>query len=640
METFLLVLGAFSAYCAYFYVSRLRHSISEARRSGFNYIVVPCSPLAQHWRVLFPLWSRLVRLLPRSFWEEWLEVMTPDNIYWSGWKLFERHGEAFLVVSPRSRLLYVANAEMITQIVTKKEQFPKWSARYRILRQFGENVITADGHAWRLHRKVTAASFSERNAALVFREAIVQTQGMLRTWTDPSGERKEALRTIERDTLRMSLHIIGYVGFGLRLLWPGQTVPENMDPRQAKYASLEPSEGHDMCFVDTMLSVMHNLLLLLLVPRWLLRALPFKRSKEAAIAYTDYAKYMEELMEVKMEDARRGTQPEGMDLMGSLVKCAYEADEAMRGKGGKQTNMPVLSREEIIGNAFIMFAAGHETSGGTMQFLLIQLATNPAVQRQLQRDIDELVGKTDPSTWDFDTLVNPMTASIVGACMYETLRILPPAVELPKEVSTLADQPITMDGREYVVPKGTGIAIVSSGVHLNPRYWPHVESKIRRGSNDLRDFKPERWFQKSALGANGVEDMAGADAEQYGGYAGPDTNAQLFRPVRGAYVPFSDGSRSCLGRRTAQAELVAMLAVVFREYSLELAVDDWASDAEVQAMSRDELASLYRRAQDRSRWTVGQAYSVITLNLHGAQHVPLRLVRRGKERFVDWMDDC
>lgn len=565
--------------------------------------------------------------------------MVPDMPYRTGFERFRRHGEAFLVVSPRTMILHVANAEVIRHVATHREQFPKWTATYDILRQFGENVLTSEGQVWRTHRKVTSASFNERNAALVFREAILQTQGMVRTWTGPTGVRTEPLRTVEHDTMRLALNIIGYVGFGLRLLWPGQTLPASSDPRLVKYASLEAPAGHKMSFVDTMSSVMENILLLLLTPKWLLRVLPFKRTRASADAYDDYIKYMDELMEDKMEEARKGDRAgEGMDLMGQLVRTTYQARaEAQGGDDGK--GKTVLNRDEIIGNAFIMFVAGHETTANTLHFTMVQLATNPAAQRKLQRDIDELVGASDPSSWDYETLVNPLTASMVGASMYETLRIIPPAAELPKEVSAHQDQAVDMDGRRYVIPRRTIVSMAGVSVHHNPRYWPRAESRVTPGQDDLGDFKPSRWFQTSASGAAGAADMAGADADDYGGYGGPDTNAQLFRPERGAYIPFSDGARSCLGRRIAQVEIIAALAVLFREYSLELAVDEWAGEEAVAAMGREEAREVYRRAQARSRWTMRQATSLITLKLHGEMHVPVRVVRRGEERFVGWMED-
>lgn len=96
--------------------------------------------------------------------------------------------------------------------------------------------------------------------------------------------------------------------------------------------------------------------------------------------------------------------------------------------------------------------------------------------------------------------------------------------------------------------------------------------------------------------------------------------------------------RSCLGRRIAQAELLAALAIVFGTHSLELAVDEWMGPEAVASASRPELRRVYALAQAKSRVTLAQASSVITLKLHGVMHVPLRLVRRGDERFVGWMD--
>lgn len=79
------------------------------------------------------------------------------------------------------------------------------------------------------------------------------------------------VRTIDRDTMRLALNIIASVGFGLQLLWPGQSLPEGTDPRLHKYTTLEPAAGHTMSFVDAVAGMLDTLLLLLIVPEWLLR---------------------------------------------------------------------------------------------------------------------------------------------------------------------------------------------------------------------------------------------------------------------------------------------------------------------------------------------------------------------------------
>ncbi|EHK16488.1 uncharacterized protein TRIVIDRAFT_75420 [Trichoderma virens Gv29-8] len=607
----------------------LRYNINEAKRSGLPYVVTPCSPFWLPWQISHKLWVPIIKLLPKSWWDEWLEIMIPNFAYRTRHDWFAKRGESFLVVSPGRLVMMTDNAETIRTITLKREQFPKWTAVYGILRQFGENVLTTEGSVWRMHRKVTSASFNERNAALVFREAVAQTQGMLRMWTGPSGTRKEPLKSLQHDTMKLALNIISYVGFGMRLLWPGEVHAAGTDPKIIKYGSHEPSDGHKLSFTDTMELLLKYLLLLLVFPRWLLNLVPSKTIKTAVLSYDEYVSYMNELLDEKIEDARTGEHTEGMDLMGQLAKSCF----------GTDNKDATLTREEIIGNAFIMFVAGHETTANAIHFTIIYLATHPEAQRRMQKDIDDILGEKDPRDWDYDSLVNPMTASMIGAAMYETLRLVPAVPEIPKKISPDADESFVMDGTRYVIPKDTGISLVTVSTHVNPRYWPTRPSKITPGKSNILDYDPSRWFQtKNKQNGQGNEVVAGADSEDFGGFQGSDINSQLFKPERGSYIPFSDGARSCLGRRIAVVEIIAALAVIFRSYSIELAVDEWATQEQVDNMSRDERAQLYKKAQDKSLWTVGQASTRLTLNLHDGMHVPVRIAKRGEEKFVDWVD--
>lgn len=337
---------------------------------------------------------------------------------------------------------------------------------------------------------------------------------------------------------------------------------------------------------------------------------------------------MAELLDEKEREAQKGGRSEseeGMDLVGQMVRSTEEAKNPESKAYGAS-----LTRDDIIGNAFIMLVAGHETTANTLHFTLIEMATNPATQRRLQRDLDEIVGETEPEKWDYEALTAPLMASMVGAAMNETLRLIPPVVEVPKQ-ALHRDQPLLVDGKEYMVPEGTVISLTAVAAQRNPKYWPSHPSKLRTDEDNLADWEPERWFIKndSKTGTTETEANAGNDEEDFGGYKGPDTSTQLFRPERGAYIPFSDGARSCLGRRIAQAEIIAALAVLFRDHSVELVVDE--------ADGEDDEAR-YKAAQERSRRTVAAATSVITLKLQGDQKVPIRLVKRGEERFVGWMD--
>lgn len=587
--------------------------------------------------------------------------MQPDWSYRFLRKPWDRLGDTFILVAPREIIMFTCDANAIQQITSRREAFPKQTSNYKILSIFGRNMLAAEGAEWKMHRKGVSASFNEKNAAHIFAESVKQTQGMIEHWMRPvtsseSGTAKSTtgtIGTLEHDTMTLALNIIAHVGFGLRLLWPGQKMPEDADAKSKKYGSTKPPQGHSLTFADSLAMVLERILLVLIVPPWLLKVLPFAATKTAWAARWNYERYMEEFLRDKTEDAQRGEgerSDQGMDIMGQLVRAKHDR----KNKVGKSAvaagtaSADELTDSDIMGNSFVILLAGHETTANTLHFTLVELATNPAAQRALQADVDRLLGAdSDPLSWDYESCINALMASHVAACMNETLRLTPSVADIPKEVSVGAEQTLSLserassDGgsspaRRHVLPRGMTIMLNTIAAHRNPRYWPAGE---RRGEgSDLDEFRPERWYRASA-GAKGESATAEEDEEDYGGFKGPDTSAQMYRPVRGSFIPFSDGPRSCLGRRIAQVEMVAALAVLFQRYSVELAVDEWASDEEVEKMGGEQRRALYERARVKSRETVRMASSLLTLKLHGDLKVNVRLVRRGEEKFMGLVEE-
>ena len=79
---------------------------------------------------------------------------------------------------------------------------------------------------------------------------------------------------------------------------------------------------------------------------------------------------------------------------------------------------------------------------------------------------------------------------------------------------------------------------------------------------------------------------------------------------------------------------MAVLSVIFQLHSVELAVDEWASDDEISEMSIEEKKSLYAKAQEKARQTMRLATTVVTLRIHKGS-IPIRVVRKGEERFIN-----
>lgn len=303
-----------------------------------------------------------------------------------------------------------------------------------------------------------------------------------------------------------------------------------------------------------------------------------------------------------------------------------------------------MTKQEVIGNSWILLFAGHETSGNTIHYSLLFLAIALDSQARLQADVDSIVGSRPPSDWTYETDMGRLYQSMVGATMNETLRIMPPIIDIPKITRT--QQSLTFDGKTITVPTNTFIHLSVVGVHRNPRYWPHSPSKISSKTHDLDDFVPERWLpsssaKNSAQGSRpstppsskpptGTQNPDGLETAPF--ECSPSAGDGLFTPTKGAYIPFSEGARSCPGRRFAQVEITAVLAVIFKTYSLELDVSEWASDTEVERMGVEERREVYEQAKKKARKLIGESETVITLQMRSG--VPVRFVKRGEERFA------
>jgi cytochrome P450 len=226
--------------------------------------------------------------------------------------------------------------------------------------------------------------------------------------------------------------------------------------------------------------------------------------------------------------------------------------------------------------------------------------------------------------------------------MNEQLRMIPPVTMIPKSTAPDAPQQLAVDGADVTIPGGWNIGIDVVAAHRNPKHWPHAASRRARPwhrasnvANDLEEFRPERWLTADA-GAGAGAGAAGSD--EFSLDAGSDTSKSLFRPAKGAYVPFSDGARACLGRRFAQIEILAALAVMLRGHSVELCVDEWAAGAELEAMDARARRGVWGRARERAeRRFRDEMGTVITLQLRG-EGVKVRMCKRGEERF-DWKED-
>jgi cytochrome P450 len=340
----------------------------------------------------------------------------------------------------------------------------------------------------------------------------------------------------------------------------------------------------------------------------------------------EFGKYLEEMVAAKKATIKSGStkssdESSDVDLISQLLK----AQKLLYLSKSDSDQTISLNDSDVMGNLFMFIIAGHETSANSIHFSIILLALHPSLQRKVQLELSAIFQGRPVSAWSYDVDLKQLFNSLLAAVLNEELRLIGPVIAIPKVVSSTA-QRLSINGRDCIFPAETMIRLCVSSVHHNPNFWPagppkaHPNPAFPLGNhdNDLEEFKPERWTQRPTNSSTE-----------------PATGTPLYMPPKGAFIPFSDGQRACLGKRFAQIEILAALSVIFSEYSVELAVDEWASDQVIAGMGKSERKVIWKMAEKKARTLLrDKVSSIITLQLRGAQ-IPVRFVKRGTERFWD-----
>lgn len=666
----LIVLGllAFVIYrCVNRYL-RFRTNIKRAKATGIHYIPVPLYFLERWWLIFHRLFLPLLERLPEKY-TQWVDFVLPEFTYDYRHDIFKRIGhDTFMTVSPDSFCLYTAEPAVISQITTRRNDFPKPTHIYRSIDIYGKNVVSTESAAWRQHRKATSPPFTEKNNHLVWNESIRQAQAMLKAWVGPDGEGNKTVDRMMDDTMRLSLYVITCAGFGRKLEWPAEgaaTTKDNsgyVDPSKIENEDVDIDPGHTMSYTYAVHCLLDNILFQFLLPRWVLSRAPIARLKKANESYIEWGNYMREAVHKKKEDMESAKDnKEQMDILAQLVKSQLVQKD---GKG-----VTPLTEEEVLGNMFVLILAGHETAANSIHFSCLFLALHGDSQKRLQRDLEQSLQGRPPSEWEYDRDLPALFGGMPGAILAEELRLVPPVVGIPKSTKNVGEQKLTVEGKECIVPGDSYICLATAAAHRNPKYWPSSTPTLPGGrpshpranlDNDLEEFRPERWLVTDGK----IEEKEGIPLEQTAGddlgvNESSDTSDRLFKPTKGAYLPFSDGYRACLGRRFAQVEVLAVLAVLFQNYSVELAVDKYATDEEIEKMNENERVEIWRKAAEDARNLMLTGLGVIiTLQMRAGKlspvptlpllnladpffkgTVPFRFVPKGKERFPPNADE-
>ncbi|KAK6349522.1 hypothetical protein TWF696_005807 [Orbilia brochopaga] len=186
-----------------------------------------------------------------------------------------------------------------------------------------------------------------------------------------------------------------------------------------------------------------------------------------------------------------------------------------------------LSRNALIGEAWSLVAAGSESTGATLTAAIYEACLNVSVQEKLHQELVEAFPdlQNDDMAYTKCEKLPYLTAFIK-----EVMRV---AVGVPGRLPRIVPKGGTTAAGTFI-PEGATVSMSIYLMHNNPDAYP-----------DPQKFDPERWLSTNS---SSIE-------EKY-------------------LVPFSKGSRSCVGRNLAYANLYTTLALLFRRFRFSLHEDN------------------------------------------------------------------
>lgn len=181
--------------------------------------------------------------------------------------------------------------------------------------------------------------------------------------------------------------------------------------------------------------------------------------------------------------------------------------------------------EELIAEAGILIVAGSDTTATSLSATFFYLLHNQNAYARVREEVHRVFANLE------DIRIGAQLASCkyMYACIDEAMRMAPAVgAVLPREILKGG---LVVEGHHF--PQGVDIGVASYALHHDEAYFP-----------DPFTYNPERWL---------------ADADD-GGLA----------LAQAAFVPFSTGRTSCVGKHLAYHEMGIVLARVLWGFEMRL----------------------------------------------------------------------
>ncbi|KAI9136800.1 cytochrome P450 [Paraphysoderma sedebokerense] len=405
----------------------------------------------------------------------------------------EELGDVFFFRAVHLCVVNIADSELAKQVMSKLN-LPK--ARYHAIEELvgKSSLLTSNGENWSWKRKMMNPAFHHNFLKNILVSVVTDvTQTVFENEFNSAALSGDPVDIQEWFT-KITLDVIGLAGFD----YP--------------FGFTKPSTKKSSSISEMILTVLSEPGLRLSDP--LRKYTHFKQSRE----YDSQLKLFKALGRQIIQAARDAdVGGEDRSILSLLLKA--------RGDDGLG-----MTDDNLLDEIMTFLVAGHETTSGTLSFLIYLLAKHPEVKNKVYAEVDEIMGERTVPTFEDQNKV-----TYGNYVIKETLRLFPVAPGTSRAASE------DMQIGKHVIPKDALILVNFYLMHRNPKYW----------KNPLQ-FIPERFDTNSSEGEN------------------PMNSSHI-------YIPFAAGPRICIGKPFAEIELRLILLMFCRNYDFEI-VEEEAKD--------------------------------------------------------------
>ncbi|RMZ39501.1 hypothetical protein AFCA_002349 [Aspergillus flavus] len=349
------------------------------------------------------------------------------------------YGKLFILVTPATCELYVADVDAAKQVLSRWRDFPKPSSLLEKMNVFGKNLATVEGADWQRHRKLTARAFNEKLHEAVWAESTRNATKVITKWNNI-----KPVYSTRSDMMALSLAVL----FKACLNIDG----DDKDDTRILAGDVAACQWH----LDVVLKGISN-------PMALGRG--FEGIKKLKRSHKALGELLTEFVEARTIRPKLSAHA---DLLSSIL-----APTDHRG----------LSSDEVTGNLFLFMFAGHETTANALIYIIHLMAIFPAWQDWALEEIDQLShNRADGEEVPSYSQILPQTQRL-RAILYETLRLYGPVPTLVRQTDPQA-QTLVLPEQEVIIPKDTPVNVNTIALHTDPKQW---------GPDPLA-WRPDRWI--------------------------------------------------------------------------------------------------------------------------------------------------